>query len=139
MVEQMLRDVCTADPKWSITILRYLNVVGAHSSGDLDENPVLLNSTIPPRDQGSAFPLTTNVVYNAFCYRAAFLPQGIVVQVEGNRTRIARCMFPYIPARASLVALRAKNAFSRLRTRIGLTVFGNPRFRVKKGPFQISP
>lgn len=39
MVEQMLRDIAKADPKWSITLLRYFNPVGAHESGLIGENP----------------------------------------------------------------------------------------------------
>ncbi|MBP6115357.1 MAG: UDP-glucose 4-epimerase GalE, partial [Neisseriaceae bacterium] len=39
MVEQMLRDIAKANPKWSITLLRYFNPVGAHESGLIGENP----------------------------------------------------------------------------------------------------
>lgn len=39
MVEQMLGDMCDADPRWSVAILRYFNPVGAHPSGRIGEDP----------------------------------------------------------------------------------------------------
>jgi len=39
MIEQILSDVCTAEPDWSVTSLRYFNPVGAHESGLLGEVP----------------------------------------------------------------------------------------------------
>lgn len=39
MVEDMLRDLVIADPRWSIAILRYFNPVGAHESGLIGEDP----------------------------------------------------------------------------------------------------
>lgn len=39
MVEDILRDLATADPRWRISILRYFNPVGAHESGLLGEDP----------------------------------------------------------------------------------------------------
>lgn len=39
MVEQILRDVVKAEPKFSMTILRYFNPVGAHKSGFIGEDP----------------------------------------------------------------------------------------------------
>lgn len=39
MVEDMLRDLATSDPRWRIAILRYFNPVGAHESGLIGENP----------------------------------------------------------------------------------------------------
>lgn len=39
MVEQMLRDLCSADPRWSAVLLRYFNPVGAHPSGRIGEDP----------------------------------------------------------------------------------------------------
>lgn len=39
MVEECLRDFQTANPDWSITLLRYFNPVGAHESGQLGEDP----------------------------------------------------------------------------------------------------
>ena len=38
-VETVLRDLPAADPRWSISILRYFNPVGAHPSGDIGEDP----------------------------------------------------------------------------------------------------
>lgn len=37
--ERILQDVQHADPRWSITLLRYFNPVGAHPSGLIGENP----------------------------------------------------------------------------------------------------
>lgn len=39
MVEQVLRDVAAADPRWHIALLRYFNPVGAHESGLIGEDP----------------------------------------------------------------------------------------------------
>jgi UDP-glucose 4-epimerase len=39
MIEQILRDIATADPSWSITLLRYFNPIGAHESGLIGEDP----------------------------------------------------------------------------------------------------
>ncbi|AXY43978.1 UDP-glucose 4-epimerase GalE [Halomonas sp. JS92-SW72] len=39
MVEEMLRDLATADTRWSIALLRYFNPVGAHASGCIGEDP----------------------------------------------------------------------------------------------------
>ncbi len=39
MIEQILRDVQAADPRWSVTLLRYFNPVGAHQSGEIGEDP----------------------------------------------------------------------------------------------------
>jgi UDP-glucose 4-epimerase len=39
MGENILRDVETADPSWSIALLRYFNPVGAHESGLIGEDP----------------------------------------------------------------------------------------------------
>lgn len=39
MVEEILRDVAKADPRWGIVLLRYFNPVGAHASGTMGEDP----------------------------------------------------------------------------------------------------
>jgi UDP-glucose 4-epimerase len=39
MVEEVLRDLCSSDPRWSIAILRYFNPIGAHKSGQIGESP----------------------------------------------------------------------------------------------------
>jgi UDP-glucose 4-epimerase len=39
MVEQMLRDLATADAAWSVVSLRYFNPIGAHPSGEIGEDP----------------------------------------------------------------------------------------------------
>jgi UDP-glucose 4-epimerase len=39
MMEQVLRDLHTANPDWSISLLRYFNPVGAHPSGLIGEDP----------------------------------------------------------------------------------------------------
>jgi UDP-glucose 4-epimerase len=39
MVEDMLRDVCAADPAFSTVTLRYFNPIGAHGSGQIGESP----------------------------------------------------------------------------------------------------
>lgn len=39
MVEHTLADLCAADPRWSVAVLRYFNPVGAHPSGRIGEDP----------------------------------------------------------------------------------------------------
>lgn len=39
MMEQILRDVQTANPEWSVSLLRYFNPVGAHPSALIGEEP----------------------------------------------------------------------------------------------------
>ena len=39
MCEDILRDVCAADPAWTVICLRYFNPVGAHPSGILGQAP----------------------------------------------------------------------------------------------------
>ncbi len=38
-IEEMLKDVCTSDPEFEATLLRYFNPIGAHPSGLLGEDP----------------------------------------------------------------------------------------------------
>lgn len=39
MVERMLDDLCAADSRWSVALLRYFNPIGAHESGLIGEDP----------------------------------------------------------------------------------------------------
>lgn len=39
IVEELLRDLCVADPRWRVGVLRYFNAVGAHPSGTIGESP----------------------------------------------------------------------------------------------------
>ena len=39
MLEQILTDLHTADPEWSVILLRYFNPIGAHASGMIGEDP----------------------------------------------------------------------------------------------------
>ncbi len=39
MIEQILRDLAASDKAWEITALRYFNPIGAHSSGQIGEDP----------------------------------------------------------------------------------------------------
>lgn len=48
MVENILRDVFTSDPEWSIVILRYFNPVGSHESGLIGEAPNGVPSNLMP-------------------------------------------------------------------------------------------
>lgn len=40
VAEEILHDIAIADDSWNITILRYFNPIGAHTSGELGENPI---------------------------------------------------------------------------------------------------
>ncbi|MBV1775460.1 UDP-glucose 4-epimerase GalE [Burkholderiaceae bacterium DAT-1] len=48
MVEEVLRDLVLADPRWHIAILRYFNPLGAHSSGLIGEDPSGVPSNLMP-------------------------------------------------------------------------------------------
>ncbi|HDS1791500.1 UDP-glucose 4-epimerase GalE [Pseudomonas putida] len=48
IIEEMLRDLYTSDKTWSITILRYFNPVGAHSSGRIGEDPHGIPNNLMP-------------------------------------------------------------------------------------------
>ena len=39
MIEEMLSDLCHADPAWSVVCLRYFNPIGAHPSGLIGDDP----------------------------------------------------------------------------------------------------
>ena len=39
IVEDLLRDLCASDPRWSVALLRYFNAVGAQESGLIGEDP----------------------------------------------------------------------------------------------------
>ncbi len=47
-IENMLLDLHTSDPSWSISILRYFNPVGAHPSGEIGENPNGIPNNLMP-------------------------------------------------------------------------------------------
>jgi UDP-glucose 4-epimerase len=48
MIEDILRDLATADPRWRIALLRYFNPVGAHESGLIGEDPVGIPNNLMP-------------------------------------------------------------------------------------------
>ncbi len=48
MIEQVLSDMVTSDPGWSIGILRYFNPVGAHDSGLIGEDPSGVPNNLMP-------------------------------------------------------------------------------------------
>ncbi len=48
MVEQILTDLQTAYPEFSVALLRYFNPVGAHPSGDMGEDPQGIPNNLMP-------------------------------------------------------------------------------------------
>ena len=48
MIEDILRDLCVADPAMNIAILRYFNPVGAHESGEIGEDPNGIPNNLMP-------------------------------------------------------------------------------------------
>lgn len=48
MVEDVLKDVAQAEPRWSIAVLRYFNPVGAHPSALLGEEPKGIPNNLMP-------------------------------------------------------------------------------------------
>lgn len=49
MIETILRDLYTADPEWSVVLLRYFNPIGAHESGLIGEDPNGIPNNLMPR------------------------------------------------------------------------------------------
>jgi UDP-glucose 4-epimerase len=47
-IEYMLKDLAASDPNWNISILRYFNPVGAHSSGEIGEDPLGIPNNLMP-------------------------------------------------------------------------------------------
>ncbi|MBQ7579792.1 MAG: UDP-glucose 4-epimerase GalE [Clostridia bacterium] len=47
-IERILADVQAADSEWSVTLLRYFNPIGAHSSGMIGENPNGIPNNLMP-------------------------------------------------------------------------------------------
>ena len=48
MTEQILSGMATADPDWSIVLLRYFNPIGAHKSGRIGEDPRGIPNNLMP-------------------------------------------------------------------------------------------
>ena len=48
MVEEILRDLCKSDPRWSVALLRYFNPAGAHPSGLIGEDPNGIPNNLVP-------------------------------------------------------------------------------------------
>ncbi len=47
-VESMLHDLCAAQPRWSVALLRYFNPIGAHESGHIGEDPNGIPNNLVP-------------------------------------------------------------------------------------------
>ncbi len=48
IIEDMLRDLCRADARWRVALLRYFNPVGAHESGEIGEDPQGIPNNLMP-------------------------------------------------------------------------------------------
>lgn len=48
MLEEVLKDVHHADPKWNVVLLRYFNPIGAHPSGKIGEDPNGIPNNLMP-------------------------------------------------------------------------------------------
>lgn len=48
IIEEILRDVYSSDNNWSISLLRYFNPIGAHSSGRIGEDPNGIPNNLMP-------------------------------------------------------------------------------------------
>ena len=48
IVENVLRDLSLAEPRWSIALLRYFNPIGAHHSGHMGEDPNGIPNNLVP-------------------------------------------------------------------------------------------
>ena len=49
MSEQILRDAAVANHGWSVAMLRYFNLIGAHESGDIGDDPTGIPKNLPPK------------------------------------------------------------------------------------------
>ena len=47
--EQILRDAAVANPSWSVAMLRYFNLIGAHESGEIGDDPTGVPKNLPPK------------------------------------------------------------------------------------------
>ena len=64
MIEQILTDLAASDPRWSVSLLRYFNPIGAHPSGLLGEDPSgIPNNLLPYVSQVAAGLRPEVVVY----------------------------------------------------------------------------
>ncbi|WP_280570389.1 UDP-glucose 4-epimerase GalE [Chromohalobacter sp. 296-RDG] len=48
MVETILEDLCKADDRWAVSLLRYFNPIGAHPSGLIGEDPQGIPNNLMP-------------------------------------------------------------------------------------------
>ena len=48
MIEDILRDLCVADSRFNVVLLRYFNPVGAHPSGKIGEDPAGIPNNLTP-------------------------------------------------------------------------------------------
>ncbi len=48
MIEKILSGVVTAEPEWSVVLLRYFNPIGAHESGRIGEDPTGIPNNLMP-------------------------------------------------------------------------------------------
>jgi UDP-glucose 4-epimerase len=49
MSEQILKDAAAANPDWTVVLLRYFNLMGAHESGEIGDDPTGIPRNLPPR------------------------------------------------------------------------------------------
>ncbi|KAJ7304349.1 hypothetical protein JRQ81_011899 [Phrynocephalus forsythii] len=47
-IEEMIRDLCKAEPDWNAILLRYFNPIGAHKSGRIGEDPQGIPNNLMP-------------------------------------------------------------------------------------------
>ncbi len=47
-IEEILRDLCVADDRWTAVLLRYFNPIGAHESGRIGEDPQGIPNNLMP-------------------------------------------------------------------------------------------
>ncbi|XP_034269337.1 UDP-glucose 4-epimerase isoform X2 [Pantherophis guttatus] len=47
-IEEMIQDLCKAEPEWNAVLLRYFNPIGAHKSGKIGEDPQGIPNNLMP-------------------------------------------------------------------------------------------
>ena len=68
IIEQMLRDLCDANPEFNVALLRYFNPAGAHPSGRLGEDPKGVPNNLVPFLTQVAVGLRDELVINGDDY-----------------------------------------------------------------------
>ena len=82
MNEQILRDAVTADPEWSVVLLRYFNPVGAHESGLIGEDPSGIPNNLMPLSARPQQECARNYSCSATIIRLRTEPASVTISMS---------------------------------------------------------